>query len=301
MIIRQTLTLACLMSFSSCGLEKVTRYLTKVKTSQPYKLELYDQNANFRLIATDAPFSYDYVTKAELTVSSVLVGDSNGIYKELLKKSRQIDILTLRNGNVSLLSEATLAPGKYREIKVSFSTATVHLKDGRIFNLSVPQSALSGISVPIGPVLEVAPTATPSSATPKVTDLLVDFDLSRSFLPTGDTSAVEKVTGFTFFPVLRTADVALCGVVAGVVISDNGTPVNPLDDKKVLGAIAEISQGSSSFTAITDEDGVYQFIGVQHGKYTVKVKAIGHTVGQPQEVEVRKEELSTLRTYLVKN
>ncbi len=279
-----------LLGALGCGLEKVPRFVKSLRSTDPYTLKL--SSGNFRLTVTDAPFSYDLIRSAFLTISKVEVRTATGESRSILSSPKSFDLIPLRYGRVLVLASDKLPAGSYSEVKLSFSTATVVLTNGKRFELRVPAGASSGVTVPTRPAITVTDDTT--------ADLLVDIDLSRTFLPLGDTSDVEGVTGFTFFPVLRSADVATCGALGGQVFSNRGTILGT-DDVPLAGVIAELTTGSQSITAVSEEDGVFQFLCLPEGTYSLKYKASGHRDSTPVSVEIRADELTTNSGTLIKD
>jgi hypothetical protein len=180
-----------------------------------------------------------------------------------------LDLVKLKNGMVTTLADMDLPPGKYDLIQLYVSSANVELTSGKTFDLMVPSGAQTGVKVFIDPNINV---------TTKVsTDLLIDFDLSRSFIPIGNPQSVNGITGFNFFPVIRAANLTTSGSISGKVLSDQGTPTDISDDKGLAGAIIEITKDVLISTAVSDEDGSFKVIGLPEGDYSIVIKAEGHT------------------------
>jgi len=216
------------------------------------------KTGTIRLLATDAPFNFDTVTSARITVSKIVLR-KNGEKVTVMEKETTLDLLQLRNGIVESLSQLEIPVGEYNEVILVISEASVDLKDGRSFPLTVPSGASSGLKVFVKPAITVSENVSSS--------LLLDFDLSQSFVPQGTNSGI---TGFNFNPVIRATNMGLAGSISGIIWSNNNTPVDLTDDVPVPGAVVTIKNGSEIVTtAVTDDMGFYKVLGLPALDYTV--------------------------------
>ena len=180
-----------------------------------------------------------------------------------------LDLINLKNGMISTLSDITLAPGQYDEVRLFISAASVTMKNGNNYNLTVPSGAQTGLKVFINPSINIT--------TQMSTDVLLDFDLSRSFIPKGNPHSPNGIMGFNFMPVIRAANLTTAGTLAGKIMSDNGTTSDASDDVAVNGAVVSVSQnGSVVSTAVSDESGNYKIIGLALGNYDFNASAEGY-------------------------
>lgn len=225
---------------------------------------------NIRLIATDDPFTYDNVASAKVSVDKIDAVTNNAVVTNISSKQMVLDLVNLKNGMVSVLADVTIPPGQYKELQFYISSGSVDLKNGSHYNLTVPSGSQTGLKVSINPSINIATQAS--------SDIIIDFDLSRSFVPQGNTNSSNGITGFNFKPVLRGTNLTTAGTVTGKVFSDNTTPSNTADDVALAGAVVTISQnGSAVQTAVTDSNGVYKVVGLPEGAYTLDVSAPGFT------------------------
>lgn len=237
------LVLACILmlSFASCN-EKKTESVTGTGT--------------LRLYATDAPFNFDTVSEATITVEKINLRQASGNKITVMEKTIELNLLELRNGLVETLSEIEIPAGEYDEILLVIAGAKVVLKDGREFPLKVPSGSESGLKVFVKPNIVIT--------TDLSTDVLLDFDLSQSFIPTGTSSSI---TGFNFKPVIRAVTLASAGTVSGQVL-------NVTDENAIAGATVTVTKGDVIVaTTITDETGFFKILGLPEDTYNIKAEA----------------------------
>lgn len=225
-----------------------------------------DGKGNFRVLVTDAPFPYETVASATVTLDAIEVRGTNG-FQPVLLTPKTIDLVQLRNGVTAELLELDLPAGDYDQVRLVVSKGEVTMKDGRVFELKVPSGDSSGLKINIKPALHVETSLS--------TDLLLDFDLSRSFV--AQSSGNGNVTGFHFKPVVRVSNMTTAGTLSGIVVSDNGTAADLLDDVALAGALVTVSQnGEELASTVTEADGHYSMIGLPAGGYDLTVTALDH-------------------------
>lgn len=211
-----------------------------------------------RILATDAPFGFESVESAEITINHIQVRQASGNKITVSDDEMTLDLLQLRNGLVETLADIEIPGGVYDEILLIIQSAKVKMKDGREFPLKVPSGSTSGLKVFVSPDIMVS--------TGLSSDVLLDFDLSRSFVPQ---SSGENITGFTFKPVIRAVNLSTAGTISGEV-------TNVTDESAVANATVTISQnGEVIASALTDSEGFFKILGVPAGTYNVKVEKTG--------------------------
>lgn len=216
-----------------------------------------------RILATDAPIDYEELSSAQITLTQIeLLSNEENRIEHLLKEEVGLDLLQLKNGILSTLNELKIPVGEYHQLKLHFKDALLTFKDGTQIELEVPLGAASGVLVRIHPLLKV------NSRIP--TDLLLDFDLSRSLLLDADEN-------FQFSPTVRAANLSSVGAIQGHVHTDTLTPGDASDDRPLGGALVSLSSnGSIIATAITGPDGFFKLMALEEGNYTLKVSEHGH-------------------------
>ena len=227
-----------------------------------------------RLELGDAPFPFELIDSAIVVVESIDVHiaaddpDQSGFHV-LTTTQQTLNLLELQNGITAVLAQSEVPTGKITEIRLEVSEASVTLTDGRTFDLDIPSGDESGLKVFPNPHIVVVSSLT--------TELLLDFDVSRSFhpIPSGATHAAE-IQEFTFRPSLRATNLSETGTLSGTVWSDAGTAENVDDDLPLDNAAVTVYQGGEEVTAgSTDAAGHYKLLGLPGGSALVAVTANG--------------------------
>lgn len=207
---------------------------------------------------TDDPFRMNYVEYASVTVTRIEIrkaghNDSNP-FVTLSEDTVTFNLLKLRNGIKKELINLDIPEGSYDMIRLYVEEATMKLKDrAEVFTVKVPSGRQTGIKIFIRPVLHVSGGLT--------SELLLDFDLARSFLMRGNMSHPSGINGFIFKPVIRATNTSTSGRIAGFV-TDTG-------HAKLVNAEVWIARDTVIATSFTDSIGHYAFIGVPAGTYAV--------------------------------
>jgi len=165
------------------------------------------QMGTVTLHLTDAPGAS--FRSATVWVSKVeLVGDTAPT--TIADTAATYDLLSLQNGVTALLGSKTIPTGSYEQLRLIVDSARVvfdsglHLANGdTTASLRVPSGMETGIKVNFGEPLRV---------TPSQTDIVVDFNVSQSFVLMGPPSAP---IGVLFTPVIHAAAQDVSGSIAG--------------------------------------------------------------------------------------
>ena len=153
------------------------------------------QMASVTLRLSDAPGSFQsatvWVSRVQLVgadTAPITVADTPAVY----------DLLALQNGVTALLGSATIPAGAYEQLRLVVDSARVVLASGlalatgdTVASLRVPSGMETGIKVTF---------AGPVQLPPGPGTLLVDFDVSQSFVLTGPADAPF---GVLFTPVIH--------------------------------------------------------------------------------------------------
>lgn len=167
-------------------------------------------NATMRVLLTDAPFPYDLVNSANVTIERVeLVSENEGVFNvtESWSEPQSFNLLDLRDGVTALLGEIEIPDGTYEQIRLIVGDeASVIMKEdagGDVYDLRIPSGTQTGIKVP----LESLHVESESYIT-----LTLDFLVDSSFVALGDPNSPSGVTGFNFKPVVKLLTIDVDGI-----------------------------------------------------------------------------------------
>jgi hypothetical protein len=218
-----------------------------------------DGNGRLVIKLTDAPFPIDKVESATVTITKVEIrkagdGISDGNpFVVLWEGTQTVNLLELRNGLMKELIDLELAQGEYDLIRLYVDQAGLKIKDGDNFTVKVPSGKQTGIKLFIKPSLVIEGGLTE--------ELLLDFDLSGSFVMRGSMNNPEKINGFIFKPVIRVVNNSTAGRIEGK-ITDSETI-------KIKEASVWVKQDTIVASTIADTLGHYAIIGLPAGRYSV--------------------------------
>jgi hypothetical protein len=119
-------------------------------------------------------------------------------------------------------------------------------------------------------------------------DVMLDFDLSRSFVVQGNPDTPAGIQGFHFKPVVRAVNVSDAGSLTFRVASDNGTADDPSDDIFLNGADYTVSDPAMADDPVVaggasgihpDDPAVEGFVfhaAISAGSYELELSHAGH-------------------------
>jgi len=225
---------------------------------------------------TDAPFPFSDVKSVDIWVnridakqsdtdeeSAANEADSAG-WKTLVSPNASFNLLTLANGATANLGTANLPVGTYKAFRLVIDTdkSSVTLNDDTKPDVKWPSAGKNGIKLILDEPFDVA-TGT--------TNLLIDFDVGRSFVMRGNSISQN---GLLFKPVIHATTQQNTGIIAGTVRGDNATgPV-------IAGATVEVLKNGTTLgdtnsnnvvrTGVTDANGNFTLAFVPPGTYVVR-------------------------------
>jgi hypothetical protein len=257
-----------------------------------------------RVLVTDKPYPYEFITEALVTVTRVDVhqvedgddgnandntgdagntnendnvsegDDDDGSWLTVFQGEETFNLLELRNGRTDLLALADLPAGQYNQMRVVVTAGQVTLTDGRVFPLNVPSGEQTGIKLHF--TFEVADG--------EESVLLLDVDLSRAFsaIPSGHIDDVSTITEFRFSPsvAMKLIDMLEAGQITGVVTDADGNPVE-------AAAVTAYKDDQEYTSTATEADGTYTLGGLPTGTYRVEFSASGLVESETTGVEVQ--------------
>lgn len=121
--------------------------------------------------------------------------------------------------------------------------------------------------------------------------MLLDFDVSKSFIPQGDINAPSGINGFIFTPVIKASNLSTAGRLIG-----NVTDANEI---VIEGAQVSIIAADTVYTtSFTNENGAYAILGVDAGTFKVEYAKEGFHTTTIENVEIVAGNATTQDTIL---
>lgn len=252
----------------------------------------YVKEGKISVKLTDAPFPYDFIDEANVTIYKIETraknmdesqGDQDDSNFEVLYEGEQIvNLLTLTNGVTMAMGEAEVPAGSYDLVRVYIKEGSVVLKDGTTFDLKVPSGEETGIKVFVNPAIEVFSSLS--------SDLLLDIDVSKSFIAQGNIESMSGITGFNFKPVIRASNMSIAGSLTGRV-----TALVEDVETGLEGVQISIWEGEEHITStLTDESGNYMVLGLDEGTYTILAEAMEYAPNTKEDVAILAANKTTL-------
>ena len=239
---------------------------------------------------TDAPFPYDLISEANITIFKIEARLQEGSMEEedteeqedgnsfivLSEEEREVNLIELVNGLTETSVDIDVPVGSYDLIRIYVKGVNVVLTDGTTFDLKVPSGEQTGIKVFIDPSILVSGEVS--------ADLLLDFDVSRSFIPKGNSKDVSGIIGFNFKPVIKASNLTTSGTLSGL--------VSTIEDEESIGlegatvTVFETGSLDPIMTAPTDDNGNYTIMGLIAGSYDVMVELEGYETQTAEEITI---------------
>lgn len=231
------------------------------------------QKGRLRLSITDAPFPIDIIEEANVTINKITIQKNDGDVDPfvLFENEITLNLLDLSGGVTEQLANIELPTGDYNQMRLFVSDASLTLKTGESFVVSVPSGSQSGIKVFVKPVITIVGEA--------ISDLLLDVDVSQSFVLQGNINTPAGIKGFNFKPVIKAVNISHSGRLTGAVTSEG----NELIEGAQISVFADDTLNNTSFT---QSDGSYTIIGLIEGNYMVKAEREGYIPSDPKNVNI---------------
>jgi hypothetical protein len=235
------------------------------------------------VLLTDAPFPFDRIDRVDIHIAEIGLSPqadtSQGPpgWLTVATPDRVFNLLDLQNGVTAVLGEADVPPGQYRAVRVIFDPARSSMTDTDGGHPPINWQAKGDAPSLFGLVEE------PMAIDENGEDIVIDFDVGRSFLPDDATG------GFLFIPFLRAITRAGSGAIAGTLVdADGGAPI-PLAAVSVHYAFDSTSAlGPLVATSRSDAAGAFKASFLRPGRYTVVPEDLDRDrVGPSRTVEVK--------------
>lgn len=224
---------------------------------------------------TDAPFPFSEVASVDIYVIRVDAktatttdeeaadADDQGGWTTIATPNASINLLDLGSGKTVNLGATTLPTGTYRSFRLVLDTdqSSITLKDGSEPPIHFPSAGTSGIKVKLDQPIEL---------TEDGSVMTLDFDIGRSFVMRGNTSA----NGFNFKPVIRAVAQDITGIVTGSVRANSATGAGVPDATvEVLTAGSLLTDNDPAHivsSAATDAEGNFRIAFLLPGTYVLR-------------------------------
>jgi hypothetical protein len=231
---------------------------------------------------TDAPFPFDRIQRVDIHIDEIALSPqadtSEGLptWVTVARPERTFNLLDLQNGTTALLGEADVPPGQYRAVRVVFDPDRSSMTDRDGGHPSIDWQAKGEVPSLFSLVEE------PMAIDENGEDIVIDFDVGRSFLPDSSTD------GFLFIPFLRAITRTGSGAIEGTLVNAETSDPIPLAAVSIHYAFDSTSTlGPLVATSRTDESGAFKASFLRPGRYTVLPEDLVRGVsGQPRTVEV---------------
>lgn len=174
-----------------------------------------------RVLLTDAPFPFDQVSRVDVHIVSIAAtanfDTSTAVeWTTLVEPARTFNLLDLQNGATALLGETRVPAGQYGAVRMEIRTdlSSITMADG--------SPAAVDWEGPATQVLH-ALVEQPLSIGDGGADLIIDFDVGRSFVSRGGAatdSGTPSPLEFLFLPWFRAVNQAATGTIVGAVYGD---------------------------------------------------------------------------------
>jgi len=241
-----------------------------------------DNNGQTRLLIklTDAPFPIDTIEAALVNITKIEIrkvteGEQDGYpFIPLEVEQENFNLLDLRNGITADLVDAEIEPGTYDLIRVYVDEVGLKIKEGETFDLKVPSGQQTGIKLFVEPALHVVSGLT--------ADVLLDFNVEKSFVLKGNIYSPGELKGFNFKPVIRAVNLTTAGTIEGMVTNSDTALENAyvLLEKIVDLDTLEIT------SAFSDDAGYYAMPGIPAGFYHISATLAGFDTVMVEDLQV---------------
>lgn len=198
------------------------------------------QTTSVKVHMTDAPGNFE---KVNVDLKGVEFQMDNQTTVNLDVRPGVYNLLDLVNGIDTLIASDEVPSGTLTQVRLVLGDDNTVVVDGVEYPLATPSAQQSGLKLNMNTILVPGGNF----------DLLLDFDAHQSVILTGNGTYQLK-------PVLRVIDAALTGSIHGSIATTLALP-----------ALVSVTNGSVTYTTITDEDGHFLIRGLQTGIFAVTV------------------------------
>jgi hypothetical protein len=228
------------------------------------------------VLLTDAPFPFSEVQSVNAFVVRIdaSTGEQNDVsiadendgagWTTLVSPNASFDLLTLTSGQTAGLGIASVPAGTYRSVRLILDTdaSSVILDNDTPVDVVWPSAGQTGIKVLLDE---------PFVVTNGTTDMLLDFDVGRSFVMRGNSISEN---GLLFKPVIHMATATAAATLSGTVVGDSATGA-PIDGASIEvlkdgTALTDTDPANVIQTGVTDANGNFTIAFIPVGTYVVR-------------------------------
>ena len=239
-----------------------------------------DGKAHLKVKLTDAPGDYQQVNidvqglrihytpaESDSAESDTAESDHEGKWIDLPFEPMNVNLLELTNGVDTLLAEADLEPGHYKELRLMLGSDNTVMVDSTLQDLKVPSGQQSGYKIKFHTDLEAG----------EEIEVTIDFDAGRSVHKAGNSGK------YILKPVLKAfmedGEEVEVGSITGSVEPAEATP-----------NVFAIMDDDTAATTQTDEDGGFLLQGLEDGQYEVRFEPTNEQYADTKINDVMVEE-----------
>src|SRR5438105_4714563 len=219
---------------------------------------------------TDAPFPYDSLHSVTIYVVQIEANTAqdtsvDGRWELITEPRKSFDLLALQQGTTALLGEGEMPAGQYHAVRMTIDTTQSAITWNDAAQHAAPVNWHGSSTI-------YAFVEYPVSVASQGADIVLDFDVGRSFLY----NFSDSNNAFDFNPVLRAINSAAAGAMAGTVTQDSGGTTRPVPNAQVFVYAPYPGQpdsiGSLEATGRSDQAGHYKVGFLPPGRYFVRIE-----------------------------
>lgn len=228
-------------------------------------------DARVRIQLSDAPS--DIFASAVVDIGRIELIRAGGSAVVLTQDGGTHDLLELQNGVTADLASLDIESGRYLQLRLIVTGATVTLASGLTFSdgstsraLTVPSGAQSGIKINLRDGGNAGIELVDGE-----TIFVVDFDVSQNFVIQGNIGTPAGITGVTFTPLVRASVRDIAGSIAGTVTLAGAALADATVRATLTNPGTMEALETDEATAVTAADGTYRIWFLAPGTYNVTV------------------------------
>lgn len=237
-----------------------------------------------KVYLTDDPFPYDsvgsvniYVTRIDASTTYPFDTTGPNTWVEIASPHKRFNLVTLQQGATAFVGQNTLDAGRYSALRMTINVDSSSIIDYNGHPAAVNWQLGCCPTVPgeMSIAAQVEPVLTVDSGGGSGGEIVIDFDLGRSFQYN-----LYGSQEYTFIPWLRALNSAATGAIAGTVTAadisgQNVAPAANADVTVYVGNPADLATWYVAATSHTDANGHYNVAFLLAGTYIVQLELPG--------------------------